>query len=101
MTYFINRRQYGPRQPGFEPRSGHVGFVMDKRALGQVLPVYFCFFCHSFQRMVHTQHLISSGVHTLSQIVADVPGWLNVTSLQEKEEDMLFLVTKCHMLDMK
>jgi hypothetical protein len=24
------------RRPGFEPRSGHVGFVVDKVALGQV-----------------------------------------------------------------
>jgi hypothetical protein len=25
---------FPPRRPGFEPRSGHVGFVVDKVALG-------------------------------------------------------------------
>jgi hypothetical protein len=32
-----------PRRPGFEPRSGHVGFVVDKVALGQVFSEYFGF----------------------------------------------------------
>jgi hypothetical protein len=27
-----------PRRPGFDPGSGHVGFVADKVALGQVFP---------------------------------------------------------------
>jgi hypothetical protein len=27
-----------PRRPGFDPGSVHVGFIMDKVALGQVLP---------------------------------------------------------------
>jgi hypothetical protein len=30
-----------PRRPGFDPGSVHVGFVVDKVALGQVLPGYF------------------------------------------------------------
>jgi hypothetical protein len=30
---------------GFEPRSGHVGFVVDKVALGQVFSDYFGFPC--------------------------------------------------------
>jgi hypothetical protein len=30
-----------PRRPGFEPRSGHVGFVVDKVARGQVSSEYF------------------------------------------------------------
>jgi hypothetical protein len=32
---------------GFEPRSGHVGFVVDKVALGQVFSEYFGFPYHS------------------------------------------------------
>jgi hypothetical protein len=28
-------------RPGFEPGSGHVGFVVDKVALGQVFSEYF------------------------------------------------------------
>jgi hypothetical protein len=31
--------------PGFQPRSGNVGFVVDKVALWQVLPEYFGFPC--------------------------------------------------------
>jgi hypothetical protein len=27
---------FPPRRPGFEPRSGHVGFVVEKVALGQI-----------------------------------------------------------------
>jgi hypothetical protein len=30
---------------GFKPWSGHVGFVVDKAALGQLFPQYFCFPC--------------------------------------------------------
>jgi hypothetical protein len=33
--------------PGFEPKSGHVGFVVDKVALGQVFSEYFSFPCQS------------------------------------------------------
>jgi hypothetical protein len=29
---------FPPRRPGLEPRSGHVGFVVDEVALGQVFP---------------------------------------------------------------
>jgi hypothetical protein len=32
---------------GFEPGSGHVGFVVDKVALGQVFSEYFGFPCQS------------------------------------------------------
>jgi hypothetical protein len=33
------------RRPGFEGRSGHVGFVVNKVALGQVFSEYFGFPC--------------------------------------------------------
>ena len=32
------RRWPPPRRPGFDPGSVHVGFMVDKVALGQVLP---------------------------------------------------------------
>jgi hypothetical protein len=39
---------------GFYPRSGHVGFVVDKVALGQVSPEYFSFPCwFSFYELLH------------------------------------------------
>jgi hypothetical protein len=45
------------RRPGFEPRSGHVGFVVDKVALVQVFSEYFGFPCQfSFHRLLHILH---------------------------------------------
>jgi hypothetical protein len=39
---------FTPRRPGFEPGSGHVGFVVDEMVLGQVFSEYFGFPCQSF-----------------------------------------------------
>jgi hypothetical protein len=36
---------FPPQQPGFSPSSRHVGFVVDKMALGQVSSEYFGFLC--------------------------------------------------------
>jgi hypothetical protein len=48
------------RRPGFEPSSGHAGFVVDKVELGQVLSEYFSFPCQfSFHRLLHTHHILS------------------------------------------
>jgi hypothetical protein len=70
---------YPPRQTGFQPRSGHVGFVVDKVALGQVFFEYFGFLCQfSFHRLLHTHHL-SSGAGTTGQLVAAVPSGLSLT----------------------
>jgi hypothetical protein len=64
---------YPPRRPGFVPRSGHVGFVVDSVTLGQVFSEYFCFPCQfSFHRLLHIHHL-SSGAGAVGQLVADVP----------------------------
>jgi hypothetical protein len=38
---------FPPRQPGFEPGTGEVGFVVDEVALGQVFSEYFGFPCQS------------------------------------------------------
>jgi hypothetical protein len=69
--------------PGFEPRSGHVGFVVDKVALGQVFSEYLGFPSQfSFQRLLHTHHL-SSGAGTICQLVAEVPSGYSLTPPQE------------------
>jgi hypothetical protein len=67
---------FPPRQPGFDPKSGHVGFLVDKEALGKVVSEYFGFPCQfSFHRLLHTHHL-SSRAGTTGQLVADVPSGL-------------------------
>jgi hypothetical protein len=38
---------FPPQRPGFEPRSGYVGFLLDKMALGQVFSEYFGFLVNS------------------------------------------------------
>jgi hypothetical protein len=69
-----------------EPRSGHVGFVVDKVALGQVFSEYFGFSCQfPFHRLLHI-HPLSSGAGTVGQTVADVPSGLSLTPPQETEE---------------
>jgi hypothetical protein len=39
---------FPPRCPGFDPRSGHVGFVVDRVALGQIFSENLGFLCQSF-----------------------------------------------------
>jgi hypothetical protein len=48
---------------GFEPRTGHVGFVADKVVMGQVFSEHFGFPCQSFHRLLHIRG-------TTGQIVA-------------------------------
>jgi hypothetical protein len=43
---------FPPRRPGFA-NGQHVGFVVDKAALGQVFSEYFSFPCQSFHRFLH------------------------------------------------
>jgi hypothetical protein len=82
-----------PRRPGFEPRSGHVGFVMDKLALGQVFSEYFGFPWQFSFRLLHAHH-ISSGAGTIGQLVADVPSELSVTPPQETYKKKLHTLTR-------
>jgi hypothetical protein len=78
-----------PRRPGFDLRSGHVGFVVDKVALGQVSSEYFGFPCQfSFHRLPHTNQP-SSGASTIGQMVADVPSGLSLTQPQETKKNQL------------
>jgi hypothetical protein len=48
-----------PRQPGFDPRSSHVGSVMDRATLGQVFFKYFGFSCLSFIPLIASQPSLS------------------------------------------
>jgi hypothetical protein len=60
--------RFPPRRPGFEPGSGHVGFVVNKVAQGQVFSEYFAFPCQSsFYHLLHNHHHLSSGANTIGQ----------------------------------
>jgi hypothetical protein len=70
------------RQPGFNPKSGHVGFVVDEVALGQVSSEYFGFSCRFlFHQMLHTY--LSPGAGPISQLVADLPSGLSLIAPHE------------------
>jgi hypothetical protein len=74
-----------PRRPRFEPRSGHVGFIVNKVVLGRVFFECFGFPCQfSFHRLLHIHHHLSSGAGTIVQLVADVPSGLSLTPTQKK-----------------
>jgi hypothetical protein len=77
-----------PRQlPEFEPRSGHVKFVVDEVALGQDLSEYFTFPCEfSFQSLLYTHYLIS-GAGIMGQLFADVSSRLSLTPTQETKKN--------------
>jgi hypothetical protein len=78
------------RRPGLEPRSGHVGFVVDKVPLGQVFSEYFGFLCQfSFHRLLHTH--LPCGAGTIGPLVADVQNGLSLTPPQETKKLKLFL----------
>jgi hypothetical protein len=63
-------------RPGFDHRSGHVGFVVEKVALGQVFSENFGCPCKfSFYQLLHTD--LSSGAGAISQLVADIPSGLS------------------------
>jgi hypothetical protein len=71
---------FPPWRPGFEPKSGHVGFVVDKVALGQVFCEYVGFPCQFlFHRLLHIHHHLSSGAGTIGQLVADVTSGFSLT----------------------
>jgi hypothetical protein len=68
---------------GFEPRSGHVGFVVNKVELGQVFSEYLGLLCQvSFHWLLHIHHL-SSGAGAMGQLVAEVPNVLRLTPPEE------------------
>jgi hypothetical protein len=64
--------------------SGHVGFMVEKVALGQVYFEYFGFpFQFSFHRLLHTHYHLSSGAATVGQLV---PSGLSLTPPQETKK---------------
>jgi hypothetical protein len=59
---------FPPRWSGFEPRSRHVRFVVDKDALGKIFSEYLGFpRPFSFHRLLHTHHLSSGLVQEAKQ----------------------------------
>jgi hypothetical protein len=69
----------------FDPRSGHVRFVVDKVAVGQVFYKYFGFPCQfSFHEMLHIH--LPSGASTIGQLVADMLSGLGLTPLHKIRE---------------
>jgi hypothetical protein len=69
---------FPPRLPRFDPRLSHVGFVVDKVALGQVFSENVGFPCQfSFHQMFHTH--LSTGAGAIGQLVANVPSGLSLT----------------------
>jgi hypothetical protein len=56
------------RRTWFERGSIHVGFLVDKVALGQVFSEYFGFaYQFSFHQLLHYHHHLSSGAGTVGQ----------------------------------
>jgi hypothetical protein len=56
------------RRPGFEAGSGHVGFEMDKVALGQLSPSTSVSPAgSSFHQLLHSHHHLSSEAGTIGQ----------------------------------
>jgi hypothetical protein len=76
------------QQLGFKPRLSHVGFVVDKVALGQVFSKYFGFPCQfSFHQLLHIHHL-SSRAGTIGQSVANVPSGLSLIPSQKIKKNV-------------
>jgi hypothetical protein len=69
---FINLTLKVPWRHGFDPRSGQVGFVVDKVALGRVFSEYFGFPCQSSFHQI-LQHHNHPGTATIGQSVTAVP----------------------------
>jgi hypothetical protein len=79
---------FQPRLPRFEPRSGHMGFVVDEVALGQVFSEYFGFPCQlSLHRLFHIYYHLLSGAGTIGQIAAGMASELSLTPPQETKKN--------------
>jgi hypothetical protein len=70
------------RRPEFGCSSGHVGFLVDKVALGQVSSYYLGYSCQLFHKLLHTHRHPSSGTGVIGQIMADTPSGLSLTPPQ-------------------
>jgi hypothetical protein len=64
--------------------SNHVGFLVDKVALGQVLSEYFGSPCQfSFHLLLQSHHILS-GAGRIGQLVAGAPSGLSLTPPPKK-----------------
>jgi hypothetical protein len=76
---------FPPRRPGFDSKSGHVGFVVDKVALGQFSSSCFGFPSQfSFHQILRTH--LSSEAGVIVQLVASIPSGLSLTPSREKRQ---------------
>jgi hypothetical protein len=61
---------FSPRRPGFDPRSGNVGFIMDGMVLGLNLSEYFGFpYEFLFHQLLHILSWTPYILHTASRVV--------------------------------
>jgi hypothetical protein len=67
---------FTPLRPGFEPVSGHVGFMVKKVALGQIFSEYFGFPCQ-----------ISFHQCPIEETVAAVPSGLSLTPRERQNTE--------------
>jgi hypothetical protein len=71
-------------RPGFDPRSVHVGFFVDRMTLGHI----FGFPCHiSFHQLLNSH--LSFRVSIIGQLMADVPSELSLTTPNEIKKSYL------------
>jgi hypothetical protein len=63
----------------FEPRSGHVGFMLDNAELVQVFSMYFGLPCQSFYRLFHIQHYLLPGADIIGQTMTEGTRSLSLT----------------------
>jgi hypothetical protein len=75
-----------------ECRSSHVGFLVDKVALGHIFSEFLVSPCQiSFHRLLRTHHLSTWAV-IIGQIMADVSSGLSLTPLQETKEKLKWVL---------
>jgi hypothetical protein len=75
------------RGPGFESRSGHVGFVVVKRNWGRSSPSTLISFGNSLRRLLHIHYHPSSVASTVGKIMVDVPIGLGLIPAQETKNN--------------
>jgi hypothetical protein len=74
---------FPPQRPGFDTRSGYVGFVVDKVALGQFSPITWVSSANSYSTDCSTLIIYRPGLEKLAKIVAGVPSGLSLTPPQK------------------
>jgi hypothetical protein len=81
--------------PQRRPGLGHVGFVVDKVAMGQVFSEYFGFPCQfALHQLLHTHRAIR-GWYSIGQTVADVPNGLSHPTPRKEKKNYTLLFIFC------